>query len=42
MSRYNGRNDKGPMWMYLVLIIIFGLYPPIGVHIVLGIVFLSN
>ena len=42
MSRNNGKNNRGPMWMYLVLIIIFGLCPPIGVLIVLGIVFLTD
>lgn len=42
MSKYNSKNNRGPMWMYLVLIIIFGLCPPIGVLIVLGIVLLAN
>lgn len=40
MSRYNGNNSE-LNWMYLVLIIIFGLCPPIGVIIVWAIV-LSN
>lgn len=40
MSRYNG-NDSELNWLYFILIIIFGLCPPIGVIIVLAIVLFS-